>query len=124
MIANMSIGCGDSVNCRDTDTAMWQSGLFKASDNLSRWTISELPPVAVEADTRAAHRPQYIAMSRRRLFLDGLLPSRARLRFTGGADDTAPHRRVNFVIAEVSEELSIPLTASDRTVEEFGQQFR
>jgi hypothetical protein len=73
---------------------------------------------------RPAHRPQYIAMSCRRLFLGWLLPSRARLRFTGGADDTAPHRRVNFVSAEVRDELSVFLTASDRTAEEIGEHFR
>jgi len=124
VIANMSIGCGDTVNRRDTDTEMWQSGFFKASGNLSRWTMSELPSVAVEADTRAAHRPQYIAMSCRRLFLDGLLPSRARLRFTDGTDDTASHRRVNFVSAEMRDELPVLVTASGRKAEEFGEHFR
>jgi hypothetical protein len=29
VIAIMSIGCGDNVNCRDTDTAMWQSWIFQ-----------------------------------------------------------------------------------------------
>ena len=87
----MSLGCGDTVNRRDTNTEMWQGGFFKASGDLSRWTISKLPAVAVEADMRPAHRPQYIAMSLRQLFLGWLLPSRARLRFTGGADGTARH---------------------------------
>jgi len=73
---------------------------------------------------RPARRPQYIAMSCRRLFLGWLLPSRARLRFTGGADDTALHQRVNFVSAEVRDELPVLLTASERTVEEFGEHFR
>ena len=35
---------------------------------------------------RSARRPQYIAMSFHRLFLGGLLPSRARLRFAGRTD--------------------------------------
>jgi hypothetical protein len=41
---------------------------------------------------QSARRPPYIAMSFHRLFLGGLLPSRARLRFTGRAYSTAPHR--------------------------------
>ena len=58
--------------------------------------MSMPPYVAVEADVRSAGRPQHIAMSFHPLFLSRLLPSRACLRFTGGADNTAPNPRVNF----------------------------
>jgi hypothetical protein len=38
-----------------------------------------------------AHRPILIAVSFRRLFLGGLLPSRARLRFAGSTTYTSSH---------------------------------
>jgi hypothetical protein len=44
---------------------------------------------ASQAGMQSARQPQYIAMSFHRLFLGGLLPSRARLRFTGRANNTA-----------------------------------
>ena len=46
----------------------------------------------LEAGMLSARRPQHIAMSFHRLFLGGLLPSRARLRFTGQANNTAPYQ--------------------------------
>ena len=59
----------------------------------------------------SARRPQYIAMSFHRLFLGGLLPSRARLRFTGRANNTAPYQMgAMFVSAEAPGELFVRLT--------------
>ena len=62
---------------------------------------------------QSARWPQYIAMSFHRLFLGGLLPSRARLRFTGRADNTAPHRVGSiFASAEAPGELFFSLDST------------
>jgi hypothetical protein len=59
---------------------------------------------------QSARRPQYITMSFHRLFLGGLLPSRARLRFTGELTIPRQTKWVNVCEAETPDELFVRLT--------------
>jgi hypothetical protein len=68
----------------------------------------------LEAGMQSARRPQYIAMSFHRLFLGGLLPSRARLRFTGRADNTAPDQVGQFLSADSPANTIFRLTTPAR----------